>query len=54
MKIDELVNILKDYSKLHRLYDLENPEFYINSIKYDEDQDKLYVDFEEEKTKGRF
>ena len=54
MRIDEITRALEDYSNLHRLYDWENPEFYISSIKYDEDEDKLYVYFEEEKEREEF
>ncbi|ABW18837.1 hypothetical protein [Alkaliphilus oremlandii] len=54
MTIDEIIKSLESYSNLHRLYDWENPEFYISSIKYDEDEDKLYIYFKEEKEKEEF
>lgn len=31
-----------------RLYDCENPEFFVSNIKYDHDDDKIYLEFEEE------
>ncbi|MCC5910046.1 MAG: hypothetical protein JJT76_06375 [Clostridiaceae bacterium] len=48
MKIGKLLEILKDYGKEHRLYDSENPEFYLNEIQYRKEEDKLYMYFQEE------
>jgi len=54
MTIDEVIKSLESYSSLHRLYDSDNPEFYISSIQYDADEDKLYIYFEEEKEREEF
>ena len=48
MYISDLIKTLEGYAKTHRLYDYDNPEFYLSSVKYNEDEDRLYVFFEEE------
>ncbi|SDL09518.1 hypothetical protein [Natronincola ferrireducens] len=51
MKIGELMEILKSYSKEHRLYDSDNPKYYLSSIEYQEEEDRLYMYFKEEEEK---
>lgn len=31
-----------------KLYDIENPEFFVSAITYDKNEDKIYIEFEEE------
>lgn len=45
--LQETVRILN--SKGYKLYDIENPEFYITEVQYNPDEDKIFVNFEEEK-----
>ena len=43
--LETFVNMSK-FSKYSKIYDAENPEFWISEIYYDEDKDKFFVKFE--------
>ncbi len=32
-----------------KLYDIENPDYFISGFEYDADEDKIYVNFKEDK-----
>ncbi|ARE89091.1 hypothetical protein [Clostridium formicaceticum] len=51
MKIGRLIEILKAYDKEYKLYDSENPEFYLSSLEYQEEEDRFYMYFQEEEEK---
>lgn len=37
----------------YKLYDIENPDYYISGVEYDGESDKLFIKFEEEKELGK-
>ncbi|SET46348.1 hypothetical protein SAMN05660297_02480 [Natronincola peptidivorans] len=51
MEIGKLMEILEEHGKEHRLYDSDNPEYYLSEIKYREEEDRLYMYFKEEEEK---
>lgn len=42
-----IINILNE--ERFKLYDADNQDWYINNIRYNEDDDRLYFDLEEDK-----
>ncbi|MDU1279169.1 MAG: hypothetical protein E6960_11895 [Clostridium sp.] len=42
-----IINILNEEG--FKLYDADNQDWYINNIRYNEDDDRLYFDLEEDK-----
>ena len=46
--LETFVNMSK-FSKYSKIYDAENPEFWISEMYYDEDKDKFFVKFEQER-----
>ncbi|GAA0107336.1 hypothetical protein [Clostridium tertium] len=43
-----IINILNEEG--FKLYDADNQDWYINNIRYNEDDDRLYFDLEEDKS----
>jgi len=35
--------------KTEKIYDVENPDYYISEVEYDPREDKIFVKFEEDK-----
>ena len=45
-----LINIIKTLNEEEfKLYDVENPDYYISEVEYDPGEDKIFVKFEEDK-----
>jgi len=45
-----LINIIKTLNEEgFKLYDAENPNYYISEVEYDPWEDKIFVKFEEDK-----
>lgn len=45
----EQLKVLNSTIKNLKIYDIENPNFYISGFEYDSDEDKVYVNFKEDK-----
>lgn len=43
------LEILNSMAKRLKIYDIENPDYCINGFEYDADEDKIYVNFKEDK-----
>lgn len=43
------LEVLNSEVKNMKIYDIENPDFYISGFEYDPETDKVYVNFKEDK-----
>lgn len=46
MRYLKLLNLI---AKRFKIYDIENPDFYISGFEYDSETDKVYVNFKGDK-----